>query len=717
MQAASKNEYSEMEVLDTANFLKSFDETANLDAWDDAAAQAAANGQQRLANAKQGVALQNTVFNLSPKLAKAYKDQMDKRDIALTTEAREIQQRALAQGINLNMEEYAAYQENEAHLDGATGYFDTKAQELHDKGETELARQIRGLTGRRARMMHRVLLMDTANSYESDFYATRDEISIERNGEETLTWDNADTTAEKRMIMSKWREEKGLKINDIYQFSDEFLEDVYYKKVRQVDEKILTESNKNAIKFEEAQHLENSQSIFLAAGKSNNGLLGQEVKSWVENNKGRYTSEKGARLAARNILLGLVETDQLTTEEFNSIYKYNFKHLGTDKEENFGVWKEFDPEDPVLQSKLEQAEQKGILARNEERRVEGIKFVEEINTFAKNQNQPITEQGFKDALQEWNRRFPGVPASRELIALGNNTIEDKDNLDIVAAMQNKLDLGQPIDGSDGQPVLYESLKGDSDLYEKWQKITQGDLGKGLSPDKSKQMTGLIDSWAQDVLNLSLGVSDTKTEEYINMTINAKALYAQAYRDADFATAAEKHKYARDLVKEAIYTNDGRDLQQFKGVTLDYQYAKNKIKALNSIGNNEKIISTGIIPGTEEAFKQLEKWAANPTVGSIPIIYRELASQITGGKIIKGKGAYTDWHLANDQYKAITGKELPMKPRPIEIFESYSPLGQYFLNNKPSNQGTKRAAIVEKGNNNFNIEAAIIPGLQMEPVLT
>ena len=715
MQAASKNEYSEMEILDTPNFLKSFDETANLDAWDDAAAQAAANGQQRLANAQQGVALQNTVFNLSPKLAKAYKDQMDKRDVSLTAENKEIQRRAFAAGTHINLKEYADYQENEAHLDGATGYFDQKAQELHDKGETELARQIRGLTGRKLRMMHRVLLMETANSYEADFWETKDEISIPREGEDDLTWANAEGTAEKRMIQSKWREEKGLRINDIYKFSDEFLMDTYYPKIDQVDNQILAESNKNAIQIEEAEHLANTKTEFIQAARLNTDALGKSVLSFVKQNNGRHN---GAAITyARDVLVDLIEAGDITTAEFHSVYRHIFPHRGTGKSEDVSVWKDFNPENPLLQSVLEKAENEAIILRNNERRAEGLKFVEEINTFAKNQNQPITEQGFKDALKEWDRRFPGVPASSELIALGNNTIEDKDNLDIVAAMQNKLDLGQPIDGSDGQPVLYESLKGDPDLYEKWQKITQGDLGKGLSPTKSKQMTGLIDSWAQDVLNLSLGVSDTKTEEYINMTINAKALYAKAYRDADFRTAEEKHEYARDLVKEAIYTNDGRALQQFKGVTLDYQYAKNKIKALNSIGNNEKIISTGIIPGTEEAFKQLEKWAANPTVGSIPVIYKELASQITGGKIIKGKGAYTDWHLANDQYKAITGKELPMKPRPIEIFESYSPLGQYFLNNKPSNQGTKRAAIVEKGNNNFNIEGAIIPGLQMEPVLT
>ena len=702
MQAASKNEYSEMEVLDTANFLKSFDETANLDAWDDAAAQAAANGRQRLANAQQGIALQNTVFNLSPKLAKAYKDQMDKRDIALTTEAREIQQRALAQGINLNMEEYAAYQENEAHLDGATGYFDIKAQELHDKGETELARQIRGLTGRRARMMHRVLLMDTANSYEADFYATRDEISIERKDEETLTWDNADTTAEKRMILSKWREEKGLKINDIYQFSDEFLEDVYYKKVRQVDERILNESNKNAIKIEEAEHLENTKSIFLAAGTANTNLLGQETLSWIESNKGRYGGEKGARMAARNILLGLVETDQLTTQQFNSIYNHTFKHSGTGKDENIGVWKEFDPEDPLLQGKLEQAEQKGLVVREQKKAAEGHKFVNEIESKLADLGRPPTEEEVRDLQSQWYEQTNGLPLPPRLKALASSTLEDRDNLDIVNDMQTRLDVGKPIGN------LYEQIKGDPDLYAKWQKIAASDLGKGLDANLAGQADKMIVAEIKDELNMTLGVSETNTPEFLTMKLNAQALYAREYRNAQFETPKEKHVWAMQQVKEAIHTNGGKALKVEPSISSSQSYAKALHLGGNAIAKDPGVIHKGLIPGTEKDFKALEQYAKDPINSSIPYIYKVLSDNIKG---------MNSWQLANAQYKAVTGKDLPSKPTVQERYESKSPLVQHMLRYKPSNQSVIRASVYDKGEGNFNIEGAIIPGLQMEPVLT
>ena len=71
MQTAEKNEFSELEIIESPNYLPSFDATANLDAWNDAIAQANDNAKQRLANANQRVKAQSEFFALSPKLAKA----------------------------------------------------------------------------------------------------------------------------------------------------------------------------------------------------------------------------------------------------------------------------------------------------------------------------------------------------------------------------------------------------------------------------------------------------------------------------------------------------------------------------------------------------------------------------------------------------------------------------------------------------------------------
>jgi len=119
------------------------------------------------------------------------------------------------------------------------------------------------------------------------------------------------------------------------------------------------------------------------------------------------------------------------------------------------------------------------------------------------------------------------------------------------------------------------------------------------------------------------------------------------------------------------------------------------------------VRQGILPGTEDSFKLLEKWAANPT-RSIPPLYNVLAQNLN---VVKNGKKYTGWHLANEQYIAVTGKELP-KPPAIGVYESKSPMVQHNLSRYPSSNSVRRAAIIDKGANDFNIEGALLTGLQM-----
>ena len=85
MIEAVKNEFSELETIQGPDYLKSYDETSNLDAWSDAAAQANENGQQLLASAQTRVREQNALFQLAPTLAKSIKAGYDDRDERLMT--------------------------------------------------------------------------------------------------------------------------------------------------------------------------------------------------------------------------------------------------------------------------------------------------------------------------------------------------------------------------------------------------------------------------------------------------------------------------------------------------------------------------------------------------------------------------------------------------------------------------------------------------------
>ena len=701
MTEAIKNEYSELEIIQGPDYLTSYDRTANLDAWNDAIAQQKENGQQLLASAKTRMREQDAFFQLAPKLAKAAKQISDDRDKRLMTEGKEIQQALLAQGHELSLKDLNEYYANEENVANQTGFFDEQAQILHEQGHTELAREVRSLTGRRAKMMRRVLLMETTDSYEADFKAGRGEVSIEREGEPDLTWANADSSAEKRMIMSRWRQDQGLLQNDIYQFSDEFLEDVYYKKVRQVDNKILGESNAEAVKLEAATHLEESQRTFAAAGKLNNGLLGQEVLTFIKENSGRYTSEGGARLAARNILLDMVENGLMTSAEFKSLYRHEFSHRGHKDPQNLSVFKEFSLDDPLLQAKLEAAEGKALNLKTQQLNQESDKYALYWTQKAQENNRPFTESELTQIQQGWDQMNPGRPLPKALTDQVYRTLEDKEDLDVIADIDDKLERGVKLTDE------YMNIKGDQSLRESYAKITVSELGQGLSPAHSKADKKYITALVKENFNMTMGTSDTDTPEYLIMLGNAERLYATSYRNAQFHTAKEKSDWARLQVENAMNRNNGASLKVKTSISSAQSYALKKSTALGHISENgSQVVRKGILPGTEDDFKLLETWATNPT-GSIPPIYNVLSRSIN-------KPGYTGWHLANEQYQAVTGKNLP-EPKAIKTLHGKSPMVQNLLTNYPSYNGNRRAAIIDKGNADFNIEGAILPGLQMEPV--
>ena len=703
MQRAEKNEFADFEVIDTPDYTKSFDATANLDAWDDAAKQAEANGQQRLANARQGIRNQEAVFQLSPKLAKFYKDQMDAADKRFENRARELNQELLQNGVSLNVEALAEYNRNEENFNKVSGYFDVEAAKLEEAGKGELAEKVRNLTGRRARAMKRILLMQSTNDYEDNLWSHIDEISIEREGEPDLTWSNAEDTADRRMLQSRWREEKGLNISDIGKFSDEFLEDIYYKKTRQVDERILSSSAENAKALRQTERLNDAKSIFTEAAKLNNGELGKAVIAWSEQNRGEYNGLGNARLKARELLFGLVTDGSITVEEYNSIYLHVFDHKGTGSQENIGIYKEFNPEDPVQDSLLNQALIKRAQNVQAENKANDLLFVEKVHAAAKAQGKPFNEVELKQIIAGWYENNPGRDLPQGLKDQAYRTIEDQEDSILVAEMQFRKDKGLPIGD------LWMDISGDDTLKKKWQEIAESDLGQGLDPKLAKRHKKAIKSEIEAHFNMTMGVSETQSPEFLLMLNHAEDYYAALYREAPFENSKEKANYAFTTVQQMIASDDKR-LKVRPTVDWSQSYNKKRQSALTYINKNgSQSIKKGILPGTEEDFKVLEKWALNPT-DDIPYIYHVLAKAITSDKA-KGRG-YDGWDLANEQYRAVHGKDLP-KPQKKEMLNKMSPIIQKLFTNKPSNKTITQGAIYYKNDGNFNVEGAVLPGLVVD----
>ena len=692
---AEKNEFSSFEYIQPADYLPSFDQTANLDAWDNAAAQERDNAAIRSQEAKQWEKTIDQAQKLSVTLAKEYKRRRDEGDVIRRNEARELEQEMLAKGYDISYKKMAEYYANDDAHNKDTGYYDSLAAKAEQDGNHELAQRLRALTGRKGKMMNQVLVMSAANNYEGDFYATVGEISIERDDGTALTWDNASTTGERRQIQAEWRIKNGLKINDIGGFNAEFLRDNYYSTIDKTNERILREASltqKEAIKADElAQETE----VLRQAALRNDLSLGRAVESFINSNPGKYGSPAGARRKARDILLNLVKTGQITVENFKSIYQYKFPHNGTNKEEDFSVWKEFNLEkDSELDGLLQAAEAEGVQRYEQGRALEVAKYMKELNDGITDQGRPPTEAEAAQALRIFQEKFPGYKIPPELLSLNTRTLEDSEDQDVIADIKDKLARGIKLGDE------YKRIK-DPALYADYQKISASDLGQGLDPTYAAKGREMIEAEIKSSLEMTMGTSETDTPEYLIMKGNAERLYAAAYRDAQFHTPLEKHTYAMQQVREALATNNGAALRVRPSISSAQSYALKRDTALDAIANGgANVVRNGILPGTEA-------YAKDPSTGAIPPIYGVLAKDIN-------KPGYTAFDLANEQYKAVTGKDLPKVPSHVDRLRKSSPLVQRLMTYKGSSRANvQQASIIEKGNGNFNVEGAVLPGLQLE----
>ena len=100
------------------------------------------------------------------------------------------------------------------------------------------------------------------------------------------------------------------------------------------------------------------------------------------------------------------------------------------------------------------------------------------------------------------------------------------------------------------------------------------------------------------------------------------------------------------------------------------------------GNGRTALNT-LIPDSENEIKELSDWVANKGKGELPETYQHIARMFKTNP----------WDVANSQYHAATGKELP-KPSIIQKLEKEDIVTQRLFNNKPGGSATGRLA--EKG---------------------
>ena len=691
----SYNQFEYTKAPDYAPLLKQRYQETNR-GFELAEEQARANDAARVDNAKRFDGMLKEMEKFSTTAAKAIEAYRDERDLKFRNQTMQIR-------LNSGASQEAMTAWNRDYEKGLkdTSYLNHLAAKAREEKKIDLAKSLEGLTGRKLVIFKEGLVKEAAINYKDNFNNAKESYVATLDDGSQLRWGEVDTAAEFDAYMDSYNRDMGF--NDVSWASPEFIDKNFaptYSSARRQVKSEWVQSKIAGDKYEREQSYRTQ--IKNAAGTD---TLGETLHNLIKTEVGYYSKEKGnagIREHLSTTLLDMLENGEITDAQFESMYNYQFK-LNDGQTVTLSNWREFDPE--IIRQKRQEAQINRFQAEQNEEKIATLTYVTDLKRKIREEGRPITEEGAREIQKNFMDAFPGAEIPPYIKTLNTRTQEDRDDQDIVASLQAKLDRGEALGDE------YMHIKGNDELREEWRKKAQSPMGKGLDPNKTAEATDMIEAELKLSLDMTMGVSETDTPEYLTMKRNAQNLYAREYRNAKYDTPEDKHAYAMEQVRAAISSNP-KALLKRHSVTVEQSYASKldrSLKALEQAQKNGASTFDKLLPGTEEDYKGVEAYALDPVNNTLPPIYRHLANTPVGQK---QSPPWTAWSIANAQYKAQTGKELP-KPNSQAKFEGKDPIVQYLLTRYPNAWTVRQAVVRDKLGNDFSTEETTTPGVTQQ----
>ena len=700
---AGFNEYDTFTYEKAPDYTKSFDEAANLDAWGPASKQEAENAKVRMANAKQVQQNVDKIYKLAPSLAKYYIDEGEKRDKRLMNKAYQLH---METGITLQkLTDWNRRNEDKEGYLKDVGFYHEAAAKAEQEGNYDLASRLRNITGHRLVMAKQSLLRRAGMNWKAGWDANKHNISIDRGDDlPALTLGNAKDANEYNQLVAEYNIQLGL--NDISWASPEFIDENFRGTYERQHAQGLAEWQRERSAAEKKE-IQDSWVETLTTGAGTNNL-GETIIELMKTDFAYSThgNEASMREDIANILGEQIALYNDTNGEKGidpaTIYKtlddFTFWHRGDKKEVALSKFKEFDSErGGGLNDALIAAQTKRLQARNAEQQGRILTHKAKWDAGVEEHGLPTKADRAQAIIQfrQDNPDITTVPAH----LLNAYTVEDRDDDEIIEAMYAKAYRGVPLTTSDWS-AIQDKTKRDAA-----KQFAQGPGGSGIA-DTGARDTALKSAVSTKLSQFGLG---TRSTEYNIMLTNATAAYNKLYIDlaGDQAFGGDKaklHEYVAGVVEKRIERGEISGVRAEVGDPRSFTRSLNEgrkyILESNKDGKRlESLLSTELIPGSEEQFKRLEAYAQNPQRLDIPQYYKQLAEPFR---------RWGPWDIANMQYKSQTGKELPM-PKSVSDVKARSPLIQYMYNYKPSGRKIDRAEKMDSGHD-FNSPESLIPGL-------
>ena len=690
----SVNEYSSFTYEKAPDLEKAFNAVADPNAWASATEQMMANSKMRSANAAQAQKNFDMASKISVKLAGAYVDRAEKRDQRLMNEAYQLH---LEAGITqAKLRSYNARNKDKAGFQKDVGLYNELAVKARAEGDHVLADKLEDMNGHKLLMAKQSLLRQAAINWRSGFEGARDDIKITRADGSTLTYGNVKTEGDYNELVREYNIRMGF--TDVSWAQEEFIDEEFRKTMEREQHYGLIEWRKTANKQRVSDRQESWRNALITAAKTNQ--LGQQIHE-LETMQFAYSSDNtqaGMRKDLTLMLADLINQNKLDPtkgippEALASFHNYRFHHKGDDKEVGLYKYREYrDLDDHIL------AFQRDRLTKNaQQKELIGLEAVAQLDAIVEEHGRP-TEYELAETIRNFEETH-NIKAPQELVKY--LTVEDQDDNEIVSALEAKISLGIPLTTEDWMNI------NDSGLREQWKKEAQGPRGSGIQTG-TKRDAALERAVGTKLNQLGLG---TKNKEYGIMLANATAeynkLYMQYAANERFENTADLHDYVIQKVEQNIdrgrVSGVRKPADDPRKFTQELTQGREFLLDAHKTGANiPALLQQELLPGSEEQYLRVERFAKDPINTPIPLYYKKIAESHNG------MDAYD---VMNFQYMSQNnGKELPKNPM-REALEKENPYVQAVVKSKGASYKSITRAQKIASHYDFNTADSLIEGV-------
>ena len=328
------------------------------------------------------------------------------------------------------------------------------------------------------------------------------------------------------------------------------------------------------------------------------------------------------------------------------------------------------------------------------------KTLESIRKFEADKGRPITDDEIKNFIDQWktmqNKEDSNIGELPEEL-LHYNTAEQIAENDGKATADyyiNKFGY-LPQDIADGLPWVVRNAQ-------EYKSVTKTRRFAHASDGDLKFATTRARTGANGFYNVTIGPNEAIPKEIQDFETRALEAYQKNYakNKLNGMSDHDAHKAAIASMDEesakGVYVNPAPSLEssgtkQVENYILGSTHLRannndfsNKIPGLNTNGDESK--------GTLSTIQQLDKIASGESY-KLPAMFRSIGADY---KPINGIPA--DWVLAASQYKAYTGKDLPLPPH-MQTTGGLQPYLESMLHDKPSPARTNRVLLETSDDNN------------------